>query len=136
MCEKCTKKRRKLWNEIRDVLNFKRPNKGPISAQIAENIEKYNAEAEEDAPEAAIDAVRADLILEKCVEIMTRSPGTPYHQATAAEILLVKAQEARMREAQEARMREVGGMLSSLFGGDAIVIGPFEIPSDDEADDE
>lgn len=123
MCENCTKQRSQAFTEIRDLLNYKRPVKGPLSERIEAIASEIENSVTEDELAARIDACRAEMILARCVGILRSCPGTQFHGWSPAQIF-----QAQLERAIAANP------LAELFAammGNAIVI---ELPDDDNDD--
>jgi len=122
VCEDCTKRRRENWQEIRDLLNYKRPNTGPLSTQLHEWIAEYEQEQGEmmDDEERAVftDAIRAEMIAVRCGCIARDCPNTTYHQEDLSDILAGWAGKVLQKEIElKLESSPFGKMLfQAMFG--------------------
>lgn len=119
MCDNCTAIRRENWQEVRDLLNYKRPNKGPLSQNLSEWIEEYKAENDELISDAEIDGIRAEMIAVRCAVIASCSPGTRHHK-NAISIILGEWAGSALQTEFETRIKQspLGRMLFGIEDDD------------------
>ena len=124
MCEDCLKQRRENWQEIRDLLNYKRPAaaRGPLSTQLAEWLDEFAEENEIDSDDipAFTDAIRAEMIAVRCGCIARSCPNTDYHMEDLSDILAGWAGKVLQKEIElKLENSPFGKMLfQAMFGND------------------
>jgi hypothetical protein len=114
MCGQCEVMRKQMWNEVRDLLNFNRPIKGPLSEDLEMQFEKAverEVMTEEEAA-LAIEALRAELIALRCAFIVRAIPGGEFHNVPPSLIMGSWAGQT-MQSERLARMEKLFG---NLFG--------------------
>lgn len=122
MCENCSIVREQLWAEVRDLMNYKRKVKGPLSLKVEEALVAATAKAEENGweipdGEMSLEAIRAEMIAARCAGIALACPDTTYHGMPASEILARWAGCAMQAEMEAAMAASpFGAMLTALFG--------------------
>lgn len=79
MCENCIVIREQMWAEIRDLLNYHRPVKGPMSQSMYDHLEqaKENGLSEDEAA-MLVDEMRAELIAVRCAFIARTLPDSQF----------------------------------------------------------
>jgi len=118
MCDKCQERRDEMWTEIRDILNFNRRARGPMSEMLAEGIESFcneHPDYTEEQVRTATDGIRAQLIALRCAFIARSCPETEWHGAPPSIVLGAWAGEAMQHE----QMHSAGyQLIRRLFEGD------------------
>lgn len=144
MCEVCDEIREECWTEVRDLLNYNRAEelRGPFSKALAESLKECVANdpewaaMDEDEIQRRVEAVRANLIADRCARIAQRCPGADTHMQPMSGIMYGWAKDllhAEMRSKTQGMT--LGDFLSGFLGGE--IVGGFVIPiSPDDEDDE
>jgi hypothetical protein len=93
MCEICKAGKKQALAEMRDIMNFWRPTRGPVSQEIANNWNegKANGECEgemdDEINRQIIDAVRMEMIAQRAALAAKCCEDTPYHEEHVSVIL-------------------------------------------------
>lgn len=125
MCDDCEQTRRENWQEVRDLLNFNRPTKGPLSTTLQQWLDENPSGLDDDELESNVDAIRAEMIAIRCACIARSCPETPFHGKNISDILGIWAGTAMKKELEIAlRNSPVGRILFGAMFGE-------EIPDDD-----
>jgi hypothetical protein len=125
MCEGCDSRRETAWAEIRDLLNYNRKVRGPLSEMVAEKLQETVAHdsdfAEMSAHEMSVivDAIRASMIQERCVIIAQSSPATHFHGIPAHIIAYEWAGQILRKEMEQAAEANPLLALLALFAQEA-----------------
>lgn len=122
MCESCNEVRERCWDEIRDLLHYKRNVNGPLSTQMKENVatirESSNPEIAKFSDEEIdfyVESLRCEMIAERCAIISARCPGTQFHHAPPSIVL--GAWAANMLQTEILHTNPILGMLFGLESG-------------------
>lgn len=133
MCERCVKNREEAWAEIRDLLNFNRKVKGPLSESVEARVNELRASGDappEDVLTRMVESIRAQMIADRCVAVARCCEDTQFHMEPASVIMGVWAGDLMKMEVAEA-MASGGGLIGLLFGG---MFPGFPGPEDDDPD--
>lgn len=119
MCENCDKQREEIWAEIRDLLNYNRKMKGPLSEMLASKIDEViEAGADEDDMRVEVEALRAELIATRCAFIARATPGSEFHGMPPSIVLGAWAGNAMQAEKAAALGAVMGNLFRELFRKD------------------
>jgi hypothetical protein len=115
------KQRRENWQEVRDLLNFNRPTKGPLSTTLQEWLDENPSGMDEDEIENYVDAIRAEMIAIRCACIARACPDTPFYMRNISDTLGVWAGSAMKKEMEIAlRDSPLGRILYGAMFGEEI----------------
>lgn len=126
MCENCEKIKETAWAEIRDLLNFNRKVKGPLSENFAARVDAMRNSPDappENVLSSLVESLRAEMIADRCVLIARSCVDTDFHMMPGHMIMGAWAGEM-MKEEIAARIAAGGGLMGLLFG--------MKLPTDDE----
>lgn len=115
MCERCDKAREDMWAEIRDLLNYNRRIKGPLSEQVEESIASaIEAGMSEENSIHASELLRAEMIAVRCAFIARAIPDQQFHRLPPSIVLGLWA-GTTMEAEQTIVLDKLLGNLSNLF---------------------
>lgn len=117
MCESCNVRREQFFAEIRDLMNYSRKVKGPLSQKLSDKLDSARAEglfSEGASEDVVLDAIRASMIATRCAGIAQSSPETVHHGEPLFLILGQWAGEAMSAEI----MNSPFGRFMQLLGDD------------------
>lgn len=127
MCERCVKNREEAWAEIRDLLNFNRKVKGPLSESVEDRVNELRASSDappEDVLTRIVESIRAQMIADRCVIIARCSEDTRFHMEPPSVIMGSWAGDLMKMEIAE----------TMAAGGGLIMFPGFPGPEDDDSD--
>lgn len=114
MCERCENLSEEMWAEIRDLLNYNRKIKGPMSERLEEHLESARDHGASDEDIAHLkDVLRCELIALRCACIARMIPDQEFHQLPPSIIMGIWAGTTMNAE----RASVLGSLMNSLFGG-------------------
>lgn len=119
MCEGCEQLKEECWAEIRDLMNYNRKVKGPMSEAMearVEGIRNSDDPPSEETIKQIVESVRAEMIAERCAFIARSCPDTEFHGAPLHVIMGAWA-GSMMKMEFAAHVAQSGGLMEMLLGG-------------------
>lgn len=126
MCEQCKALHELAWTEMRDLMNYHRKNKGPLSLKYEKNFNEAFEEAAEQGMDVDdenrrrmfIDAIIAEQIAWRCAFVARSSVDTPTHNVPGSVILGTWAGELMQLEMRASSGTQILNLLEKMIGGD------------------
>jgi hypothetical protein len=118
VCENCEKFKENAWAEVRDLMNYNRKVKGPLSEILAERmiaIRDENPEIDDEQAIASMESVRCEMIATRVAMIASMCHAM-FNGMPPSMILGAWAGESMRAETQGLIGLLMSGGLSEIFG--------------------